>query len=236
MKENVRIFWAIDNKILAKGFESLFRLEIQNNVINQSLSHQNILDYHFKEDDADQTLLVLQIPFSRSDTNLKLYKFLKKRPWIKVVVMMDQFDFRRTQFFFNLGVMGIIFEDIEASDFVSIMRNVLEGKKGISSDMKEKIIHEFCSKKEELLIDVGNSDAVNNRHEHSDFRKNLYSLTKREKEILKLICDGKLTREIADQLFISLHTIETHRRNILNKMEVKNTAHMVKVAVSNGLV
>jgi len=62
------------------------------------------------------------------------------------------------------------------------------------------------------------------------------NLTKREKEILGYICDGKSTREISEQLFISLHTVETHRRKILTKLGVKNTASMVKVAIKSNLI
>lgn len=236
MKKNVRIFWVVDNQILGKGFESLLHSELDDSIKNQSLSKQNVLDYHFKEEENTQSVLILQLHLSQSDSNLKMYKFLRNKPWMKVVILMNQFDFRKTQFLFNLGVSGVIFEDIDAVDFISVMKNVLEGKKGISSGMRDRIIEEYCSKKEAMLINESNPHHAEEAYERSTFSENLYSLTKREKEILKLICDGKLTREIADQLFISLHTIETHRRNILSKMEVKNTAHMVKVAISEGLV
>ncbi|MBN2615401.1 MAG: response regulator transcription factor [Bacteroidales bacterium] len=60
-------------------------------------------------------------------------------------------------------------------------------------------------------------------------------LTHRELEVLKLICQEKNTREIADQLFISLHTVETHRSNLLQKTGARNIAGLVKWAVENEL-
>ncbi|MBW3545622.1 MAG: LuxR C-terminal-related transcriptional regulator [Bacteroidetes bacterium] len=59
-------------------------------------------------------------------------------------------------------------------------------------------------------------------------------LTSREKEVLKLIVEEFTTTEIAEQLFISPHTVETHRKNLLSKLGAKNTAGLVKYAIENG--
>ncbi|MBK9270881.1 MAG: response regulator transcription factor [Saprospiraceae bacterium] len=61
-------------------------------------------------------------------------------------------------------------------------------------------------------------------------------LTKREKEVLQLICDGLTNQEIASQLFISILTVDSHRKNLLTKLGVKNTAAMVKIALENHLI
>lgn len=61
-------------------------------------------------------------------------------------------------------------------------------------------------------------------------------LTRREKHILQLIADGKKTNDIAEELFISPLTVETHRRNLMQKMDVSNAAAMVKYAIQNGLL
>ena len=61
-------------------------------------------------------------------------------------------------------------------------------------------------------------------------------ITRREKEILKLIVDEHTTQEISEKLFISLSTVETHRANLLSKLNVRNTAGLVRVAVEKGLV
>lgn len=61
-------------------------------------------------------------------------------------------------------------------------------------------------------------------------------LTRREKEVLELIADGMTTQEIADKLFISSATVETHRKNLLVKLEAKNVAAMVKIAAKLNLI
>lgn len=66
--------------------------------------------------------------------------------------------------------------------------------------------------------------------------KGIPSLTKREKEILRLIADGKTSQQVANMLFLSVFTVETHRRNILQKLQAKNLAELIKVATRNGLL
>lgn len=61
-------------------------------------------------------------------------------------------------------------------------------------------------------------------------------LTKREKEILKMIAEGKTSTDIGNQLFVSPVTVETHRRNLMQKLEVKNVAALIKIAMENGLL
>jgi DNA-binding CsgD family transcriptional regulator len=55
-------------------------------------------------------------------------------------------------------------------------------------------------------------------------------------EVLRLIAEGYTNQEIADQLFISAWTVDTHRKNLLLKFEARNTASLVKIAVSKGLI
>jgi DNA-binding NarL/FixJ family response regulator len=61
-------------------------------------------------------------------------------------------------------------------------------------------------------------------------------LTTREREVLKLIAEGKLNKEIADLLFISVHTVERHRANSMAKLNLKNTAELVKYAIQKGYI
>jgi DNA-binding NarL/FixJ family response regulator len=61
-------------------------------------------------------------------------------------------------------------------------------------------------------------------------------LTTREREVLKLIAEGKLNKEIADLLFISVHTVERHRANSMEKLNLKNTAELVKYAIQKGYI
>lgn len=234
MKKDVRVYWAIDNPILAKGFQSVIGSEIEIEINNHYLSENHVFDYDFKTDSETEIILIVRVPAGRSDFNMLLYKLLKRTPELKIVVLIERFDYQQLRFLFHVGVAGAICPNINPGDFITVFREVLKNNKGVSVFVKEKIVEEYC--KASKLPFEKNGGRTSKTLEEQNFSDSLYNLTDREKEILKLICQGKLTREIADELFISLHTIETHRRNILRKMEVKNTAQMVKVAIVNQMI
>jgi DNA-binding CsgD family transcriptional regulator len=63
-----------------------------------------------------------------------------------------------------------------------------------------------------------------------------YNLTRREAEILKLLVQGKTSLEIAETLYLAIYTVDTHRKNLLRKLNVKNTAGLVRFAISHELI
>lgn len=80
------------------------------------------------------------------------------------------------------------------------------------------------------------SSAINNVKVEPLSEEDVPTLTRREKEILKMIADGLTTNEIAHKIFVSPYTVETHRKNLLSKFEVGNTALLIKTAASFGLL
>jgi DNA-binding NarL/FixJ family response regulator len=111
------------------------------------------------------------------------------------------------------GADGFILKTSDIEDIIGGIRHVLAGKqvylgKGVKELMK------------------------GNQTENGD----LPMITKRESEILKLIADGLTNAEIADQLFISTFTVDSHRKNLLLKFNAKNTATLVKIVVSKGII
>lgn len=92
-----------------------------------------------------------------------------------------------------------------------------QGKTFYSKDVSETILQNFSKKPAQQKIDVAH-------------------LTEREKEVLKLISLELTTQEIADKLFISPNTVETHRKNLMSKLHAKNIAGLVKFALQTGLI
>lgn len=111
------------------------------------------------------------------------------------------------------GASGYLLKNASASELIACIQEALGGQISFSREVKEIIARPTVS---EL--------------------KGIPSLTKREKEILHLISEGITTAGIAQQLSLSPLTVETHRRNLLQKFDVKNVAALIKVAVQQGLV
>jgi DNA-binding NarL/FixJ family response regulator len=111
------------------------------------------------------------------------------------------------------GASGYLLKNASAAELTACINEALSGTITFSAEVKEII-------------------ARPSMHE----LKNIPPLTKREKEILLLIADGKTSADIAAQLFLSPLTVETHRRNLMQKFEVKNVAALIKIAVQQHLV
>ena len=86
-----------------------------------------------------------------------------------------------------------------------------------------------------MKISIWISDIEELEAQNDSFTAKYQRLTKREKEIFKLIVKGHSTKEISDILYISIRTVETHRKNILKKMDVKNSVEMIREAIESGI-
>ncbi|HCQ30229.1 MAG TPA: DNA-binding response regulator [Flavobacteriales bacterium] len=115
------------------------------------------------------------------------------------------------------GADGYILKESGREELISAIKAVRSGKKYYSNEVSVTMINSMLSDKPSASKIVGD-------------------LSKREMEVLQLIVDGFTNMEIADKLFISNRTVDTHRRNLLQKLNVRNTAELVKFALKNGLV
>ena len=121
----------------------------------------------------------------------------------------------------EIGARGYILKNIGRDDLIKALETVSNGQPYLDPAVQEKMIISL-SGSEENAIDEPNAELVN-------------SITQREMEILQLIALGMTSGEIAKKLFISKNTVETHRKNLLGKLNVKNTAALLKFAYQNGL-
>lgn len=114
------------------------------------------------------------------------------------------------------GASGFICKKRSADELIEASKEVYNGNQYL------------CDESISLLIDE-------NKDKSSESAGNIAGLTEREKEVLELICEEYINREIADLLGISVRTVDAHRRNLLQKTGVKNTAGLVKFAIKHRL-
>ena len=113
----------------------------------------------------------------------------------------------------KMGAHGYLLKNTDEAELILAIRSVNTGKKYFSAEISEKMIN--------FMSTQSISENV---------------LSNKETEVLGLISKGLTTKEIATKLFVSSRTIETHRANILKKLEVKNTAELIKKATKMNLV
>ena len=120
------------------------------------------------------------------------------------------------------GARGYVTKNLSAKGLVEAIDSVLKGKVYFSLRLANELIEHRILGKSSIELNADNPS--------------LSRLSKREVEIIKLICDQLTNEEISKMLFLSKRTIDNHRQNILNKLGMSNTAGLVRFAVENGLV
>jgi DNA-binding NarL/FixJ family response regulator len=141
---------------------------------------------------------------------------LKQYPDIKVIAFSSFDDTHYIRQVLRNGASGYVLKNADQQSIVAAIHTVMEGEEFIDESIKKLLIHESITGQRRSMYEI--------------------PLTKREKEILKLIAEENTNQQIADTLFISLRTVETHRLNITQKLGVKNAAGLVKEAIRRGLI
>lgn len=201
-----RVFIVDDHPMVIEGIRSML-LQLPNiEVAGHAMNGASCLGY-FVKNSADVVLLDINLP---DQSGIDVCKtLLKKVPELKIIALTN---FDQLTYLQNM-------KDAGASGYLL---------KNSSLDEIEKAITAATSGKQYWL---GKDSVRESIHEH-----NQPLLTRREIEVLKLIAEGLTNPEIADKLFVSTSTVDSHRKNLILKLQVKNTAALVRTALENKII
>lgn len=199
-----------DHPMVISGISSLIS-EFENIKIVQSFEFGNELIEYLNNNQVDLIIMDIFLP---EINGIDLCKSVKKTfPHIIILGMSSQSERSLVMQFIQNGGNGYFLKNVSLNELKKCIYDAIEGEIVFSEEVK-KII--------------SNPQA-------NDLKK-IPKLSRREKDILILLAKGKSTQEIADELFISFLTVQTHRRNILNKYEVKNAAELINYVLKNKLL
>lgn len=163
---------------------------------------------------ADVLLLDLHMPEQNVSGICKQLR--KDFPGCRIVGMSQSQEAVQVKQVMRAGAAGYLLKSMDEESLLAAVETVFEGKQFIDAKVKSMLLEDlFQHRKRVRKKDV---------------------LTRRETEILELIAREYSSREIADKLFVSLRTVDTHRFNIIQKLQVKNAAGLIKEAYKRGLV
>lgn len=209
----IKLLIADDHTMFLQGIISLLEQEQNITIVGKAINGIEALKI-VKNTDID--FIILDITMPEMD-GIQLSKILKKNhPNIKILIVSTHSNVMVISRLIRIGVNGYLLKNAEKEDLLKAINTIASGENYFAEELQEK--HFINSTKIEKQI------------------SNLTELSSREKEILILIAQEYNTAEIAEKTFISLNTVNTHRRNLLSKLNAKNTAGLVKYAVENGLV
>lgn len=155
-------------------------------------------------------------------TGLEATRWIKEQdPSIKVIIISSEVKKELVSTGIQCGIDGYLPKDASKTTLLEAIRTVSQGGKYFNEAITSLVFEDFYQGEKEG---------------RKRTRKVTQGLTKRENEILELVASGKTNQEVADTLFISIKTVETHKTNILEKLGLRNTAELVKYAIKNNII
>ncbi|GMN07194.1 response regulator transcription factor [Croceitalea sp. MTPC5] len=213
--KNYKLIIADDHKMFLDGLLSILASKKEYEIILTANSGKNVAKYLDINNDNESIDLVITDVNMPDLNGIELNRHIKnKHPKVKTLVVSMLHDAQTVQTLTQDNVDGYVPKNAEKAELIHAITTILDGEKYFSQSIKDVYLKGMFSNEKSL-------------HE---------SLSKREKEVLKLIAQEYTTQEIADKLFLSKHTIESYRKNLISKLEVRNLAGLTKHALKLGLV
>lgn len=214
MTSKIRVLIADDHAIVREGLRQLLGQQPDIEVVGEAGDGTQALALARK---LKPDLVLMDIGMPKM-TGLEATRALKaEQPETNVLVLTMQ---EGEEYFFHLlqaGAAGYVLKGGGSVELLSAIRAVMEGGVYLNPMMTKKVL----------------SDVLK-RPEHAETGTD--PLTPRERQVLKLIAEGKTNREIADDLVLSLNTVQTHRLHIMEKLNLHSRAELVKYAIRRGLI
>lgn len=207
----IKLIIADDHELFRNGLAELLRKHDDIKIVKSVADGSEFMELINSPIETDIVLLDITMPNMDGFEVLKELKSLNSN--IKPIVISMHDDGNYIAKCAKMGAYGYLLKNTDESELILAIRSVNKGKKYFSAEISEKMIN-FMSTQ--------------------SISENI--LSNKETEVLVLISKGLTTKEIATKLFVSSRTIETHRANILKKLEVKNTAELIKKAAKINLV
>lgn len=210
----IKILLAEDHLVVRDGLRFILDQEPDMQVIFETGSGQDVLDYLEKGQEPDLILTDMNMP---GIDGMAMIKALPNRYPILVLSMLDheQYVFETL----SAGASGYLLKSVNKKEMLFAIRYIADGGTYICSEISLKLLNRFARLSGALASGTLSVE-----------------FSERETEVLTLIAGGFTNKEIAAKLFSSRRTVEGHRQSLLDKSESKNTATLIKFAVQHGLV
>jgi DNA-binding NarL/FixJ family response regulator len=214
----IRVLLTDDHTILRDGIRALLTLQPGLEVVGEAGNGQELLAL-LESTPADVVLMDINMPVM--DGFETMAHLREQYPDLRVLVlsMLDHENYVHRML--EAGAYGYVLKNADITEISHAIRTVAAGRPFLCTELGLDLLNKLV--RTSVVVSEGN-------------RLKSGDLSKRELEVLHLISEGLTNSEIADRLFTSKRTIETHRQNIIEKTQTKNTAALIKFAVSNGLL
>lgn len=208
---NVKIIIADDHKIMRDGLRNMLVKEPGMEVIAEAKNGREALRL---AEQLRPDILIMDISMEDLNGIDATRAIVAKELGTKIIALSMHADKRFVAGMFEAGAMAYLLKDCAYDELLQAIRQVLGGRTYLCSMISGVVIRDYIQR----------------------MRKNEPSLlSPREKEILQLMAEGSTTKRIADQLKVSVKTVETHRQHVMEKLNIFSIAELTKYAIKEGI-
>lgn len=215
----IKVILADDHELVRHGLKMVLETDPEIKLIAEATDGQETLELIEKEE-PDVLIVDIRMPLMNG---LEVTRKVKKaNPNMKVLVLTMHDDSEYILKSLEYGADGYLLKDTNKNEFIKAVHLVYNGQKYYSGDISSTIVNSY------LNVAARGGEIATRKQDN-------YQLTKRESEILRMIYDGVPNKDIAEKLGKSIRTIETHRFNIMKKLEVNNITELLKKVEREGI-
>ncbi|UCD28227.1 MAG: response regulator transcription factor [Planctomycetota bacterium] len=209
----IKIVIADDHQLVREGIKRILAEEEEFEIVAEASNGEQVIDM-VREHNPDVVLMDITMPgFDGMETTRRLIKNRTKT--LRVVILTMHADEHYAARLMRMGATGYVVKDAAPSELAEAIRTAHQGRRYVSTPLRDSLALRFIEGLEDEPIDT---------------------LTDREFQVLSRLAMGATNREIADELSVSVKTIDAHRLNLLAKLRLRNNSELTKFAMQNGII
>ena len=212
---NISVLVAEDHTIVRQGLRSILEKEFSIDVSGEASDGKEVVDKVGRLN-PDIVLMDINMPLLNGIDATRQIK--KEFPEVRIIMLSmhssEEYIFQS----FKAGASGYLVKQTADTELISAIQMVHQGNYFLNSSISRTLVQDYLQK----------NDLVKSQD-------SLEKLTDREREILQLIAEGCSNRKIAEHLYISVKTVETHKSNLMEKLDIHNIAELTKYALRKGI-
>jgi len=210
----IKILIADDHKIMRDGLSSLLKKQPDMEVVGEAENGRTAVREAIA---LSPDVVIMDASMPELNGIDATHQILSHRPDTKILALSMYYDKQYVTNMLKAGASGYLIKDCAFDQLIQAIRTVVANHMYLSPKITAIVVGDYLNQVSQIS------------------KPQSSSLLPRERELLQLIAEGKTTKEIAERFFVSVKTIETHRRKIMKKLEVESVAELTKIAVQQGL-
>lgn len=230
----MKVLLADDHRIVREGLKSLLQAQSDMQVVAEAGDGREALEL---AGEFEPDVVVMDVAMPQLNGIEATRRLMTDYPDTKVVALSMHSDRRYVAEALKAGAAGYLLKDGAFDELVSAIRTVVANKVYLSPRVAGVVVDDYVSRLPGQTRGEGKGKEAAAEREQSDGGGNsaFQKLTVREREVLQLMAEGFATKEIAARLHVSVKTVETHRRQLMEKLRLYSVAEVTKYAIREGL-